>query len=251
MTDIFDRLKAPFPPDQISWRVQSVAKSWTPEKGGKGLALCYIDARDVMDRLDEVVGADCWQDEYPTVGTTTVCRISIKMPNGDWVHREDGAGATDVEAEKGSLSDAFKRCAVKWGIGRYLYSIKAPWVQVDEFKKITASELERLYGLLPNAGPSLIQHSLVGQAKVPAKEWSSPSLRLRIPEKHSSEPENAKSWFILEIKGKIDKAPSRDLLAKLQVDNQDIIDRLNPADTHAIHEAFQIRATQFDERNVA
>ena len=31
---------------------------------------------------------------------------------------------------KGGLSAAFKRAAVKWGIGRYLYEITPVWVNV-------------------------------------------------------------------------------------------------------------------------
>jgi hypothetical protein len=31
----------------------------------KGMALAYIDARDVMQRLDEAVGPDNWQCRYP------------------------------------------------------------------------------------------------------------------------------------------------------------------------------------------
>jgi hypothetical protein len=36
-----------------------------------------------------------------------------------------------VEADKGGISDAFKRAAVKWGIGRYLYDLKSPWVPCE------------------------------------------------------------------------------------------------------------------------
>src|SRR3546814_14134583 len=43
--------------------------------------------------------------------------------------RSDGAGDTAVEVEKGAISDAFKRCAVKWGVGRYRYDIDAVWAE--------------------------------------------------------------------------------------------------------------------------
>lgn len=137
------KLKDEFPGDKISWRVGST----TADKKN-GLALAYIDARDVMDRLDEVCGQENWEDEYPHVGSTMVCRITIKC--GDkWVSKCDGAGTTDVEAEKGQLSDAFKRSAVKWGIGRYLYEdrFKGIWVEIEPMGKsfrIKASELKKL-----------------------------------------------------------------------------------------------------------
>ena len=126
MTDIFTALAAPFPQETVSWRAQSMNRD-----GTKAMALAYIDARDVMRRLDEVVGPANWQDSYTETPTgTALCTISIRC-EGEWVSKCDGAGATDVEAEKGRISDAFKRCAVKWGIGRYLYDLDAPWVECE------------------------------------------------------------------------------------------------------------------------
>lgn len=118
-------LFAEFPRDAISWRAQSVTKA-----GDKAMALAYVDARDVMDRLDSVLGADSWQDRYEFSGARTICYLSIKI-NGEWVTKADGAGDTAVEAEKGAISDAFKRAAVKWGIARYLYALPAPWVPCE------------------------------------------------------------------------------------------------------------------------
>lgn len=141
---MFDKLAAPFPPDQVSWRVGSTNKEKT-----KGLALAYIDARDVMGRLDEVVGPANWQDRYEIHGTRTICYLSINL--GEWVTKADGAGDSDVEAEKGSISDAFKRAAVKWGIGRYLYDLDSPWVEIEPFGrsyKIKQSEHRRLQAIL-------------------------------------------------------------------------------------------------------
>jgi hypothetical protein len=133
--DFFERLSAPFPPEAISWRVGSTninKQTNAPPEGkqAQGLALAYLDSRDVQDRLDAVCGPAGWQDDYPHAGTKTVCRIGIKLGD-DWIWKSDGAGDTDVEAEKGALSDAFKRAAVKWGIGRYLYGLDSPWVELE------------------------------------------------------------------------------------------------------------------------
>lgn len=125
MTDIFAKLAAPFAPSDIEWRV-----GHTNANKDKGMALAYIDARAVMRRLDEVVGPGNWTNEYPHASQKTVCRISIKIGD-EWIYKEDGAGDTDFEAEKGALSDAFKRAAVKWGIGRYLYDLESPWVPIE------------------------------------------------------------------------------------------------------------------------
>ncbi|BEV44795.1 Rad52/Rad22 family DNA repair protein [Afipia carboxidovorans] len=122
---MFDKLAAEFPRDAVSWRAQSVTKD-----GSKAMALAYIDARDVMDRLDEVCGPGNWQDRYEFAGPKTICYLSIKIGD-EWVTKADGAGDTAVEAEKGAISDAFKRAAVKWGVGRYLYALDAPWVPCE------------------------------------------------------------------------------------------------------------------------
>lgn len=146
--DILQELSNPFPPAKISWRVGST----TADKK-RGLALAYIDARDVMARLDQVCGAAGWQDRYEFHGPRTVCYLSVKI-DGEWVTKADGAGDSDVEAEKGAISDAFKRAAVKWGIGRYLYDVEGPWVELRAAGRsyaIADSEYARLARILPGS----------------------------------------------------------------------------------------------------
>lgn len=129
---ITEQLKQPFNPSVIHWRVGSTTKDKQ-----KGMALAYIDARDVMKRLDEVLGAANWSDTYDETPTgRLICRLSIRI-NDEWIMKSDGAGDTNVEGEKGAISDAFKRAAVKWGVGRYLYYLPAVWCEIDQYKKIT------------------------------------------------------------------------------------------------------------------
>lgn len=115
-------LSAPFPADKVHWRVGS-----TTQDKKKGLALAYLDARDVMERLDEVCETG-WQCDYPFVGC---CRIGLLI-DSEWVWRANGAGETDVEGAKGQYSDAFKRAAVLWGIGRYLYDLENIWCPIEK-----------------------------------------------------------------------------------------------------------------------
>lgn len=131
--DLFDALSAPFPSDYIEWRVGTTNKKWRKEgEPLRGIPLCYIDARAVMDRLDTICGPDGWQCNYSAgVNSSIVCNLGIRMPGGEWLWKADGAGATDMEGEKGMLSDALKRAAVRWGIGRYLYEIKAGKVELE------------------------------------------------------------------------------------------------------------------------
>ena len=120
--DILTLLSAPFAADKLSWRVGQKNKDKT-----KAMMLVYIDSRDVQDRLDEVCGMN-WKDDYKEVQGRLVCNLQV----GNTV-RTDGAGDTDFEGEKGGLSDAFKRAAVKFGIGRYLYNAKnfPTWLDIN------------------------------------------------------------------------------------------------------------------------
>lgn len=141
MSDLAAKLAEPFPPENISWRVGS-----TTQDKKKGMALAFIDARDVMERLDAVCGPENWQDRYEFHGARTLCYLSIRI-DGEWITKADGAGDSDVEAEKGAISDALKRAAVKWGVGRYLYDLAAPWVEIEQAGRsyrIKASEKAKL-----------------------------------------------------------------------------------------------------------
>ena len=102
-------LKRPF--KNVKWR-----------KGYKnGKDLVYIDARDVMDRLDTVFGIDGWQTKYEYLGGRMICNLSVRF-DLEWVTKSDGAGDSNIEGEKGGISDSLKRAAVLLGIGRYLYN---------------------------------------------------------------------------------------------------------------------------------
>ncbi len=84
--------------------------------------LSYVDARYVMDRLDSVVGPENWQRDHAMTESGKVSAgIGILIAGIGWVWKWDGAGETDIEGEKGSFSDSFKRAAVSWGIARDLY----------------------------------------------------------------------------------------------------------------------------------
>ena len=111
--DIERQLKRPFPVVKIKWR-----------KGGGNKDLAYIDARDVMDRLDSIFGIAGWQTGYEFIGDRMICTIVCKI-EGDWIAKSDGADDTKIESAKGGISDSLKRAAVLWGIGRYLYHPKA------------------------------------------------------------------------------------------------------------------------------
>jgi hypothetical protein len=147
--DIFARLAAPFPPERVSWRVGSTTQDKT-----RGMALAYVDARDVQDRLTEVMGCN-WQNRYvPMPNGTMCCEIGLLI-DGAWIWRANGAGQTDFEAEKGAYSDAFKRAGVMWGVARYLYDLDSPWVEIEQRGRtavIKKAEYAKLEALLARKG---------------------------------------------------------------------------------------------------
>jgi hypothetical protein len=145
-------LRRPFRADQIGWKVQAVAKT-----GASALVVAYIDARDVMDRLDEAVGIAGWRDNFIHTPEGAVrCRLELKM-DGEWIGKEDVGGQSDQPDEgdrhKAAVSDALKRAAVKWGIGRYLYSLPVTWVAYDAQKKQMAQTPKLPDWALPPKAP--------------------------------------------------------------------------------------------------
>lgn len=135
-----DRLRDPFAPEDIEWRVQQAG-----EKNGKPWArvLAYVTNRAIQDRLDEVVGPEDWQNAFregPSGGVVCGLTLRVVRPDGsaEWVTKWDGAENTDVEPVKGGLSNAMKRAAVQWGIGRYLYDLEEGWARVHDGGRFSA-----------------------------------------------------------------------------------------------------------------
>jgi len=86
--------------------------------------VAYVDARQVQDKLDDVVGPNNWQTKYETIGNQLFCHLGIwDNDKSEWVWKSDTGTESMAEKEKGMVSDAFKRAAVQWGVGRFLYSL--------------------------------------------------------------------------------------------------------------------------------
>lgn len=151
-------LKRPFPVSQISWRVGATSRDKT-----KGIALAYIDARDVMRRFDEVFGLQ-WQCRYSHAEAKTICDIGV-MVEGQWIWRAGGAGDTDIEAEKGAISDAFKRAAVLFGVGRYLYELPNVWTPLAEGGKKLAETPKLPAWATPEGFDALMAKRAAAQTK--------------------------------------------------------------------------------------
>ena len=126
--ELGEKLRRPFDPNDVDFRVQGRVS----EQTGKGQVVAYIDARLVQDRLDAVVGPGEWTFEWEPIvvekGDVQVAKGTLTIHG---VAKSDVGTASNFEASKGCVSDALKRAAVHFGIGRYLYDIPASWVQAD------------------------------------------------------------------------------------------------------------------------
>ena len=175
-------LADPFPASDIEWRLQQAG-----EKNGKVWArvLAYITNRAIMQRLDDVCGPENWRNEYRHGPDGAVlCGISVLVPRQsgadasreEWVTKWDGAENTDIEAVKGGLSNAMKRAAVQWGIGRYLY------------------DLEEGFAVVSDNGANYASAKKEGKNTYPAFKWDPPALP---------------KWALPAGSGKVERPPVR------------------------------------------
>ncbi len=127
--DLFAALAAPFETDEVKTRSTR-----------SGIQLHYITARTAMNRLDSVLGPENWWDDYVPTESSVLCKLTIRLPDGSTVTKSDAGGYAGMEVrtrtgemvrddendEKSGFSDAFKRAAAKFGVGRYLYRDGVP-----------------------------------------------------------------------------------------------------------------------------
>lgn len=105
-------LRRPFTASALKWKVQANLS------GGRGLLVAYIDARLVSERLNHVVGTR-WHDSYRFYGDRIDsgllwCDLTI----GEVTRSDVGEGKG-----KAGVSDAFKRAAVRFGVGVPNYAV--------------------------------------------------------------------------------------------------------------------------------
>lgn len=97
--------------------------------------LLYKDSRVDMKLLDEVVGPENWDCSYESIDGKLFCTVGIRCGKEgsyvEWVYKQDTGTPSNMEAQKGEASDAFKRACFKWGIGRELYTSPFVWVGSD------------------------------------------------------------------------------------------------------------------------
>lgn len=144
--EISRQLQEPFDPAEVDFRAQGRVN----EQTGRGQVVAYIDARAVQDRLDAVVGAGNWSfDWQPLVidkGEVMIAKGTLTLYG---VSKSDAGTASNFEQSLGAVSHCFKRAAVHWGVGRYLYNLPATWVAVEKGGRIPEQVLRDLRARLP------------------------------------------------------------------------------------------------------
>ena len=121
------RLKDTIP---YMWKVDRYNSKENPTRA---TCVAYIDARIATAHLDAVCGPENWQNRYENINGVLYCSIAIRI-DGEWIWKSDCGTQSNYEKEKGQASDAFKRAAVKWGIGAFLYDLPCPTVDVVNYK---------------------------------------------------------------------------------------------------------------------
>lgn len=124
-----EALRRPFSPDAIRFKIQNQDDSDNPSWAQ---VVSYVDARLVSERLNHVVG-ERWSAQIEALdagiaaaerGTVrAVCKLCVLG-----VTRMDVGEGRDPKA---AFSDALKRAAVHFGVGRSLYAMKPAFLSAD------------------------------------------------------------------------------------------------------------------------
>ncbi len=136
---LFASLMAPFAPEQVKER-----------PGSRGAILKYIDASTAENRLDDVLGPECWDFAVQPWGESSLIgKLTLTMPDGTKVSKSSVGSRAGMDEEdndaKSADSDALKRCCFRFGIGRYLKKSGLPGFVMTELG-MSAQDLAVLSG---------------------------------------------------------------------------------------------------------
>ena len=130
-TDVWARLSAPVPAGAISWRQDGKVTARDERYFARFVA--YIEANTVRERLDTVVPGewDLTLELMPTIpgedGDGSQCSFKARLQILGVIREDVGTGRDYKQAS----TDAFKRAAVRFGVGNELYDYEQNWVEMD------------------------------------------------------------------------------------------------------------------------
>lgn len=141
-----EKLSEPVP---YQWRVQSRTKDRS-----KAICTAYIDARDVMNVLDKHCEYG-WESAFKEVSGFIFAGIRIRDDKGNTFVKWDAGMRVEnnpddqmyEQAGKSAASDAFKRAAVMWGVGRFLYDLPMVTLPCDQYGNVVDSSGSRVWDL--------------------------------------------------------------------------------------------------------
>jgi hypothetical protein len=169
-TEDLKKLSEPFDEKTIGIKVQSFSKDRS-----KAMLVAYAQHTDVAARLDAV--DPTWSTRSVAVerlGDIHTVRMQLTVKG---VTREN---VGDGDDQKSAYSDALKRCAMLFGVGRYLYDAEQVWVEYSEqahkFKTWTYDDYKKAL----RAGQAQLP---VGQAPTAPKPETKPVAKAAAPAK--------------------------------------------------------------------
>jgi hypothetical protein len=208
------------------WRVQSRNKDKT-----KAICSAYIDARDVMNTLDKYCEHG-WQTDVKELAGFIFYGIGVEVPEltsegkisgfSTTLWRWDtGARIEDNEkdnmyeqAGKSAASDALKRAAVQWGVGRFLYDLPTVTLPCDQYGNVVDERGNRVWDLTEHInnrkGKTKPAEPKPAEAKpvtktAPKPEVQSTEVTNEIDEKPVLTPEKLDAMLNFIKEGKIDQ----------------------------------------------
>lgn len=118
--ELLAELRRPFPPEVVQWKIQR-----NPKGNGPAVIVGFIDARNVSERLNQVVpGRWSHHHSVPVIGQKgafVTCQLDVCGTTHTDVGWSTGA-SSDMDT-KTMFSDALKRAAVHVGIAASLYEL--------------------------------------------------------------------------------------------------------------------------------
>jgi len=144
LQSVMAALAAPFAVEDIYWKPQAMTRDRK-----KALAVPYADGRAYEDCLNQVIPGD-WASHvtFTPASPKIVCTVTLTVCG--ITRTGDGeASLSDENAATGAYAQAFKRAAMRFGLGRYLYDLSSPWVAYDQehkrFPEVALSALRASY----------------------------------------------------------------------------------------------------------
>ena len=138
MSDIIKKLSAPLEPKDVYLFPKKIGK--TAQGKYYGLFIVYKTSRSVIERLNDVLGVDWWDEYEHDHHGSLCCKLTIKTESGTTTRIGVGTPKT-LEKDKAEYSDALKVASVKFGIGLELYKMPTLFIKLEDYEVMPDGKL--------------------------------------------------------------------------------------------------------------